>query len=73
MIVTAKLIKKETDDGLMTVRDHVELGSEYQIDLSTLTIRMGYNYLQGQEWEREMVKDVEGGWLPTEILSWNYE
>ncbi len=68
MIVTARLIKRRTDDGLMTMADHVSLGKEYQIDLKTRCIRRGVNFLQNKKWKREMVQDDTGGWLPIELL-----
>jgi hypothetical protein len=71
MIVTAKLTKRQTSDGLLEMGDQISLGREYRVDLSTIQIRGGYNFIHRVEWEREMVQDIEGGWLPTEMLEWD--
>ena len=70
MVVTAKLVKRQTADGMLEMGDHVPLNREYKVDLSTIQMRKGYNFIKSIEWEREMVQDVEGGWLPTEMLEW---
>jgi len=70
MIVTAKLVKRQTADGMLEMGDHVPLEREYKVDLSTIQMRRGYNFVNRVEWEREMVQDIDGGWLPTEMLEW---
>lgn len=72
MIVTAKLVKVKTEDGLMEICDPSLLGKEYLIDLSTKRMRSGFNITHNKQWEREMVQDsTNGGWLPTEMLEWD--
>lgn len=70
MVVVAKLIKLKLDNGLMEMADHIELGREYQVDLSTIQMRKLYHFQSGKEWQCEMVQDTKGGWLPTEMLQW---
>lgn len=68
-VVTAKLIKKETANGLMSFKDDVPLGKIYKVDLDTRMVKTCYNLDKGNFWELEMIEDVEnGGWLPTELL-----
>lgn len=72
MIVTTRLVKIKTADGLMEINDPSLLGKEYQIDLSTKCMRRGYNIFHHQHWVREMVQDTANdGWLPTELLEWD--
>jgi len=68
MIVSARLVKRKTDDGLMEMSEGAPLGKEYLVDLSTRAMKKGYNYIHDKSWQREMIRDVAGGWLPTELL-----
>jgi len=67
MIVTAKLIKRKTNDGLMEVQDSVPTGRIYKVNLKTKKMQKGMNLDTGKIWDREMVI-VEGQWFPTELL-----
>lgn len=69
-IVIAKLIKRVTSDGLMSMGDQVSLGKEYQVKLNTKQFQSGFNYIKKEFWRREMIEDANGGWLPTELLQW---
>ena len=73
-IVTAKLIKKSSDDGLFNM--HVPIGKEYLIDLDTLNVRDGYNMKKDIRWTKEIVEMVNetGGFeglIPTELIEWD--
>lgn len=67
MLVTAKLIKRKTDDEMMEIGDNVSLGKIYKVDLSTKQMVKGYNWEKGKIWEREMIR-ADGDWFPTELL-----
>ncbi len=54
----------------MEFRDDIPLGKVYLVNLATRRIWGGFNIDKGLSWEREMVQAVEGGWLPTELLTW---
>jgi hypothetical protein len=66
--VTARLKKRVTSDGLVEMHDHVPIGKEYKIDADSRGNRTGYNYIKRKSWDRELVWDINGGWLPTELL-----
>lgn len=68
IIRKAKLIKLKTDDGLFEMFSHIELGKEYFVNLDTQKTRIGYSALHKKNWEREMIRTVDGGLLPTELL-----
>ena len=68
-IVTARLARRQSADGIFEAADHVPLGKLYTIDLARLRVANGYNIPQQRAWEhRWMVWDVRGGWLPVELL-----
>jgi hypothetical protein len=71
-LVTAKLIKRATEDGLIVVDDHVPVGKEYTIDLDSMAVHQMWNYEKEQGHSKEIVAIVEdgkrAGWVPTEIL-----
>jgi len=73
-IVTAELIKRKTEDGLVEMNDDIPIGKIYQVDLSTIRTGKGLNTVHNIKWEREVidVKDDDAGdwrWMPTELLS----
>ncbi len=68
MIARATLIKLKTDDGFVEMHDDVPLGRVYLVELTTRRMRRGMHLPTRSTWQREMVEDVEGGWLPTELL-----
>jgi hypothetical protein len=69
-IVKAKLIKRMTADGLTELHDHIPLGKEYNVDLSTRHLSAGINFVKGKRWVREIINTIgdDVGWLPTELL-----
>ena len=68
MFIKAKLIKRVTDDGLMEMKDDIELGKVYNVDLSCVHRTAGYNIDHKRFWEREMVMVDSGEWFPLELL-----
>lgn len=69
-VVNATLIKLKTDDGLVEFHPDVPLGKVYKIDLSLVKTMEMYNHVKNVSHMKEMVWDMRGGWLPTEVLSW---
>lgn len=72
MFVKAKLVKKETSDGLFVVRDNVEVGKVYLIDPKTKRKVKFFNTVYGVNHEKEVV-DVQDDLLnirffPMELL-----
>lgn len=67
-IVKAKLVKLVTDDGLVCVHDNVPIGKEYLIDYDTMHVAQGHNTEKNVDWEKIIVFDLLGGWLPIELL-----
>lgn len=68
MIVKVKLKKLRTDDGTFSVKDHVKLGAEYEIDLSTRRLASLYNYEMNLKHSKEIVDCTNGFYLPVEML-----
>lgn len=69
MIVQVRLIKRITDDGLMEIRDEVELGRLYRVDMATRhTMRLLHD--SGAVHEKEMIRCYPpgNGWLPVALL-----
>ena len=72
MFIKAKLVKKETSDGLFVVRDNVEVGKIYLIDLRTKRTLKFFNTVYGVTHTKEVV-DVKDDLLnirffPMELL-----
>lgn len=67
--VTAKLVKRTTDDGLVEVKDDVPLGREYQVDLDSIEILTLINKLKNKEHTKEVIWADNSRWIPTELLS----
>ena len=78
-IAMAKLIKLETDDGFFQMRDHIELGKLYVVDLDSVHVARGMNLLLMCQWDKEIINTLDdrvltseggvvNGWLPTEII-----
>lgn len=68
IIVTAKLKKKATADGLFEFNDDVELGREYLVDCNSVRVQSYWNTKHQKMHHRPMIQDLFGGWLPTECL-----
>ena len=67
--VKAKLIKLTTDDGLMSMKDNVELGKIYTIDTDSLRNIQSFNFEKKVNHEKMMVMDIErNALLPIELL-----
>lgn len=66
--VEAELIKLSTKDGMVEMMPHVSLGKKYTVDLNTKRVESGYNTKKKKHWSREIVNEIGGGWLPTEML-----
>ena len=67
--VKAKLIKLTTDDGLMSMKDNVELGKIYTIDTDSLRNIQAFNFEKKVNHEKMMVMDIErNALLPMELL-----
>lgn len=66
----AILIKKETDDKLVSVFEHVPLGKENLVDLDSRRMAKSFNVTKNIAWEREIINTVDNdrGWWPTEML-----
>ena len=75
-LIKVRLIKRTTDDGLVEVEDHIEVGKEYVAEVDTKSMVDGFNVDKNKLWEREMVlcfgvpggHEALAGWMPTEIL-----
>lgn len=67
----AVLVKRDTDDGLMGMRDDVPLGRTYEVDPSTEMYMRCFHTPTGQWHTKRMVR-VEGGdeWLPVDLLAY---
>ena len=66
--VIATLIKLQTDDGLFEIWESVSLGKRYLVDLNSIEITDGYNFIQNVPWRKEIIHTTEGEWFPTEML-----
>ena len=65
----AKLIKKKSDDGYYEMMDHVQLGTEYMVDIESINITKSYNMPHGVFFHAELIQVDNDEWLPTELLS----
>jgi len=72
-VVKAKLIKRCTDDGLFEIEEDVPVGKEYLVDLDTMQMAQGHNYVKKVNWYKLIIFDVFGGWLPRELLQMSEE
>ena len=69
-VIKATLIKKKTNDGLVEMVKHIEIGKEYMIDPLSEQMLTGINLIKKKMWQRMMVQVVNGTWLPTELLEY---
>ena len=67
-IAHAKLIKRITDDGLVSIEDDIPIGKHYLVDLDSMQMSKGYNHVEDIEWERLIIYDIFGGWIPREMI-----
>ena len=70
-IVTAELIKRTTEDGLVEIEDNVPLGKTYNVDINSIRMAEGVNIVKNIKWEREVINIVDemgDWWMPTELL-----
>lgn len=65
--ITAGLCKKQSEDQIFQMEDHVPIGKEYVVDLDSRKMQRGYNEIKKVYWEREIIW-TNSGWLPTELL-----
>lgn len=73
-VITARLTKRATTDGLVEFWDETPIGREYQVDLDSRRIIPMLNLESGVHHSKEMVRDVvDGGWLPTECLAFEVD
>ena len=81
MLVKATLIKKATDDGLVTFLNHVPLGRVYIVDTDTIQLQVRLEHHCGRDCQHRPLEEIgamhtkdiistpEGLWLPMECLS----
>jgi hypothetical protein len=66
--VTATLIKKKSEDGLIEVNEDVPLGKKYKVDpksIKTVNLR---NVELGRNHEKDMIRCHDGSLFPIELL-----
>jgi len=65
----AFLIKKSTDDGLFHMKDNIELGTEYSVDIDSIQSAEFYNIPTQRKFESIVIYDVKAkNFLPVEIF-----
>lgn len=64
----AKLIKHTTADGLFEVFENIPIDKEYDIDLDSIEMGLGYNTEKHIFWERYIIYTLSGEWFPLELL-----
>lgn len=70
-VVTATLVRRETADGFQSVEDHVQLGEQYQIELSTRRLAWFEHLATGERFQMEIVDTLpDGRWYAAELLDW---
>lgn len=68
-IVTAKLVKRITDDRMVQIEDHVPLGKVYRVDLATRRWTYMVNTVHNVQHKKEIVNEYPSGmYLPCELL-----
>lgn len=68
-IVEARLAKRVTANGLWEIWEDVPLGKVYHVDLDSRRVARFFNVPKQVEHDTEIVDDVQGGVLPTELLT----
>lgn len=66
--VTAILVTRQTADGLVEFEDHVELGTEYVVDLDSRRTITLVNVDRHLTHTKDVVDTACGRWLPMECL-----
>lgn len=64
----ATLVARSTADGLVEVNDDVPIGRVYEVMPGSETEVTMVHKPTGKVHTKVMVQDVEGGWLPVEML-----
>lgn len=68
-IVTAKLKKLKTEDGLIQMLDHIPIGKEYQVDLDSLEELLMFNLEYCLSHKKVVVHTADHTrFLPIELL-----
>jgi hypothetical protein len=69
MLLWCRVIKTNTDDGLLPLRPGVAIGDKFLVDLDTRQRSVLLNNEYGITHEKELVQEAEtGGWLPVECV-----
>jgi len=72
-IITARVKKRITADGLMHFKDHVPLGRVYRVDIDSREIRDFHSTDHGVLHQKDTVRDADtGALLPVELLELLY-
>lgn len=66
--VTATLIKRATEDGMVELKDDVPIGKTYEVDLDTISTYVIYNTVRAEHHMKEVIWTRDGGWFATEML-----
>lgn len=67
-IVTAKLVKQQTADGLMVFNDDVTIGQLYRVDLDSIERGARFCHVSGRFHVKDIVHTEDGEYLPMECL-----
>lgn len=64
----AVLVKRRTDDGLMSANNDVPLGRAYEVISGTERVMSCYHVPTDTIHEKVMIRASDGSWLPVELL-----
>lgn len=70
-MVTAILVKRATEDGLVEFEDHVPLGRRYRVDLDSIVRAAPMTHDpdgKNISHRKDIIYTEDGGWLPLECL-----
>lgn len=67
-LATLRLVCRETSDGSCVIHPSVPLGKIYAVDLADTAIDQMVG-VDGVSRPRQLVRCVDGSWMPTELLS----
>lgn len=68
IIAWATIVKEKTDDGMFTVNQGC-VGARFAVNLRTLTRGAFFNKLTKQYHMREIIWQIDGGLIPTELVA----